>query len=109
MTASDLLNEEVISLGTAARLFPGARGAERVNPSTVFRWATRGVTSAAGVVKLESFRAGTRLFTTRESVARFVEALTVRAVPVVAPAVRTPAARRRAAAAAAEALRKAGA
>jgi hypothetical protein len=109
MSTTDLLNEDVISLAGVARLFPGARGAERVSPTTTFRWCTRGVRTPAGVVKLESFRAGSRVFTSRQAVERFVAALSTPAEPVAAPVVRTPSARRKAADAAAEALKAAGA
>ncbi len=109
MSTTDLMNEQVLSLAAAGKLFPGSRGAERVSPSTTFRWCTRGVRTPAGVVKLESFRAGSRVFTTRQSVERFVAALSAPAEPVAAPAVRSPSARQKAADAAAEALKKAGA
>ncbi len=109
MTTADLLTEDVISLAAAGKLFPGSRGADRVNPSTVFRWATKGVRTAAGVVKLESFRAGSRVFTTKQAVERFVAALSAPTEPIATPVVRTPSARRKAADAAAEALKKLGA
>lgn len=109
MTAVDLLAEDVISMAAVARIFPGSRGADRVNPSTPFRWCTRGVRTPAGLVKLESFRVGSRLFTTREAVGRFVAALSAPAEAAPAPIVRTPSARKKASEAAAEALKRAGA
>ena len=109
MSTPDLLNEDVISLTGAARLFPGTRGAERVSPSTTFRWCTRGVKTPTGVVKLESFRAGSRVFTTRQAVERFVAVLSAPIEPTPAPAVRTPAVRRKTSDATAEALKAAGA
>ena len=109
MSTTDLLQEDVISLAGVARLFPGARGAERVSPTTTFRWATKGVRTPAGVVKLETFRAGSRLFSTKQAVERFVTALSTPADPVATPTVRTPSARRKAGDAAAEALKAAGA
>ena len=109
MTTADLLSEDVISLAAAGKLFPGSRGADRVNPSTVYRWTVKGVCSTNGVIKLESFRAGSRVFTTKQAVERFVAALSAPAEPVAASAVRTPSARRKAADAAGEALKKLGA
>jgi hypothetical protein len=109
MTTADLLTEDVISLAAAGKLFPGSRGADRVNPSTVYRWTIKGVCSANGLIKLESFRAGSRVFTTKQAVERFVAALSAPVEPVAAPAVRTPSARQKAAEAAAEALKKLGA
>ena len=109
MTTADLLTEDVISLAAAGKLFPGSRGADRVNPSTVYRWTVQGVRTPAGQIKLECFRAGSRVFTTRQAVERFVAALSAQAEPVAAPAVRTPSARRKAAEAAGEALKKLGA
>ena len=109
MTTADLLTEDVISLAAAGKLFPGSRGADRVNPSTVYRWTIQGVRTPAGVVRLESLRGGSRVFTTRQAVVRFVTALSAPAEPTAAPLVRTPSARRKAADAAAEALKAAGA
>ena len=109
MSTTDLLQEDVTSLAAAGKLFPGSRGAERVSPTTTFRWATKGVRTPAGVVKLETFRAGRRLFSTKQAVERFVTALSTPADPVATPTVRTPSARRKAADAAAEALKAAGA
>lgn len=109
MTTADLLTEDIISLAAAGKLFPGSRGADRVNPSTVYRWTMQGVRTPTGVMKLESLRAGSRVFTTRQAVERFVAALSAPTEPAAAPAVRTPSARQKAADAAAEALKKLGA
>ena len=109
MTTADLLAEDVISLAAAGKLFPGSRGADRLNPSTVYRWTVQGVRTPAGVVKLESLRGGSRVFTTKQAVERFVAALSAPAEPTLAPPVRNPSARQKAADAAAEALKKMGA
>ncbi len=109
MSTVHLLGEEMISLGTAARMFPGARGAERVNPSTVYRWAYKGVQTPGGLVRLESLRVGSRVLTTKQAVERFVAALSAHAEPTAAPAVRTPSARQKAADVAGETLKKMGA
>jgi hypothetical protein len=77
-----------LSLSAAGRLFPGHRGGESVDPSTVFRWVTKGTRTAGGsVVKLEAVRVGGRWLTSRGAVARFVAALTEAAAPAPAPPV----------------------
>jgi hypothetical protein len=102
-----------LSLSAAGRLFPGHRGGRSVDPSTVFRWVTKGTRTAGGqLVKLEAVRVGGRWLTSRGAVARFVSALTAAADPDSAPAtppVRTPTARRRASEKAAAVLKDMGA
>jgi hypothetical protein len=87
-----------LSLSAAGRLFPGHRGGESVDPSTVFRWVTKGARTPGGnVVKLEAVRVGVRWLTSRGAVARFVAALTDAATPtstVPIPTLHTPATRR---------------
>lgn len=102
-----------LSLSAAGRLFPAHRGSGTVDPSTVFRWVTKGTRGAdARVVKLEAIRVGGRWLTSRGAVARFVTALTAAADPTSgtsALASRTPAARRCASERAAAALKNRGA
>ncbi|TWU48734.1 hypothetical protein Poly51_46370 [Rubripirellula tenax] len=60
------LTEDVLSLSQAARELHG-----RPHPSTIWRWAKRGVNG----VKLETIRIGSgRIYTSKQSVARFLEA-----------------------------------
>ncbi len=92
---------EGLSLSAAGRLFPGHRGGKSVDPSTVFRWVTKGTRTHGGsAVKLEAARVGGRWLTSQGAVARFVAALTEAANPTsttaAAPATRTPVARSRA-------------
>jgi hypothetical protein len=69
MASAGLLTEELIPLAAAAKLFPGARGAARVNPAIVHRWCIKGTRSPDGrVVKLEFVRAGSRILTSRQAV-----------------------------------------
>jgi len=100
-----------LSLSAAGRLFPGHRGGTSVDPSTVFRWVTKGTRTAEGrVVKLEAVRVGGRWLTSRGAVARFVAALTEAASPAgetTAPS-RTPQQRQKAAQRAAAALERWG-
>jgi len=100
-----------LSLSAAGRLFPGHRGGTSVDPSTVFRWVTKGTRTAGGrVVKLEAVRVGGRWLTSRGAVTRFVAALTEAASPAgeaTAPS-RTPQQRQKAAQRAAAALERWG-
>jgi hypothetical protein len=98
---AEIQSGEGLSLSAAGRLFPGHRGGKSVDPSTVFRWVTKGTRAADGqAVKLEAVRVGTRWLTSRAAVTRFVTALTAASGPTpaatTAPTSRTPAARRRA-------------
>jgi hypothetical protein len=68
----DLAAEKLISLNEAARLIPPARKGRRCHPSTLHRWALRGVNG----IQLEHYQTPRRIFTTREAVQRFLEALT---------------------------------
>ncbi len=109
---TEIESGEGLSLSAAGRLFPGHRGGKSVDPSTTFRWSTKGVKTAGGeVVKLAAVRVGTRWLTSRSAVARFVAALTAAATPSAAAEVpaRTPTQRRRAAERAASELTRRGA
>lgn len=75
MSAS-LLIETPIPISAVAREIPGARGAKSVNPSTVWRWCTQGTRTPDGRrVRLEYYRIGSRVMTTKEAVARYVARL----------------------------------
>jgi len=109
---AEIQSGEGLSLSAAGRLFPGHRGGRAVDPSTVFRWVTKGTTAGGRTVRLEAVRAGSRWLTSRSAVARFVAALTDAAAPAAAPppvTSRSPSARQRAAAKAAAALQAIGA
>ena len=98
---TEIQSGDGLSLSAAGRLFPGHRENGTVDPSTVFRWVTKGMRTGDGLmVRLEAVRVGGRWLTSRGAVARFVAALTAAADPVSAattpPTLRTPAARRRA-------------
>lgn len=67
----DYTTEEVVSLGTAAHRLPRCRGGRPVNPSTLWRWATRGLRG----VRLETIRVGGSTCTSTEAVKRFLAAL----------------------------------
>jgi hypothetical protein len=107
---SDLLNETLISFAAVGDRIPGRNG-RRLNPTTPWRWATKGArTPTGGVVRLEVVRCGGRTLTSVEAVRRFLDRLTAATVgEETAPAVRTPAERRRASERAEAELKKLGA
>src|SRR5690349_7147004 len=72
MFDSPILNESVVGFAEVARLLPRARAGRPVSPSCVWRWATYGLATPAGVLKLESCAYGGRRVTSREAVARFL-------------------------------------
>jgi hypothetical protein len=79
---SEIQSGDGLSLSAAGRMFPAHRGAGTVNPSTVFRWVTRGTQTPDGrVVRLEAIRTPGRWLTSRAALARFVTALTSAAEP----------------------------
>lgn len=114
LVLTEIQSGEGLSLAAAGRLFPGHRGGRAVDPSTVFRWVTKGTAVGGQTVKLEAVRAGARWLTSRPAVGRFVTALTAAASPAPARpdpprATRSPTARQRAAAHAAATLEAMGA
>ena len=70
-----LLGEGLISMSKAASLCGEFRGGKGTHPSTIVRWAARGVRLPGGsVLRLETVRLGGRLATSRAALARFVAA-----------------------------------
>jgi hypothetical protein len=102
-----------LAMSAAGRLFPGHRDKSHVDPSTVFRWMTKGSKTVDGsaTVKLEAVRVGGRWLTSRGAVARFVQALTDAATPILTSSERprSEAASRRNAEQAAKELERLGA
>ena len=72
----DISTEQLLTLPQAARVRPHGRLGRPTHPSTVYRWISRGVRGAAGVVRLEGVRIGGSWYTSREALQRFAEALT---------------------------------
>ena len=68
----DLLRENLVTLSEAARALPSRRKGKSVHPSTLHRWALRGV----GGHRLETVRIGGTAYTSREALERFAERLT---------------------------------
>lgn len=108
----EIQNGEGQSLSATGRQYPAHHGPGRVDPSTVYRWVTKGIRAADGrVVKLEAARVGARWLTSRSAAVRFLTALTTAAAPTsptTVPVPITPAARRRASEDAATELKKMG-
>jgi hypothetical protein len=93
----DLTAEPPLSLASAAKLVPPARGGKRCHLSTLLRWILHGAKSPTGeVVRLEAVRLGGRWVTSREALQRFVERLTPSLGAESPPAPRTARHRRRA-------------
>ena len=75
--AIDPNTETLRPLAEAARRLPALRGGRPVNPTTLWRWATRGVRSRGGLtVKLETLKVGGTCCTSDEALARFFQGLT---------------------------------
>ena len=68
--AIDIISEQLISLGEAAKHFAAVDG-KRPSPNTVWRWCRLGVQG----VTLEYVRVGRRICTTAAACNRFVNAL----------------------------------
>ena len=75
----DISTEQLLTLPQAARVRPHGRLGRPTHPSTVYRWISRGVRGAAGVVQLEGVRLGGSWYTSREALQRFADRLTERA------------------------------
>lgn len=97
-------SENLISLADAGRLLPARRRGKKPHISCVYRWTTTG---CKGIV-LESLQCGGTRVTSREALARFLEALTLASPTGAQMAVRSPTKRRRAAERAIEALEREG-
>jgi len=68
----DMLRENLVTLSEAARGLPGRRQGKRIHPSTVYRWAVRGIRGH----RLEVVRIGGTVYTSCEALQRFAERLT---------------------------------
>jgi hypothetical protein len=73
----DPATEVLRPLADAARQLPPLRGGKPVWPSTVWRWATRGIRDRNGaVVRLEIIKLGGTCCTSEQALTRFFRALT---------------------------------
>jgi hypothetical protein len=80
--SSVLIQEGLIRLTTAARLLPDSRNGRGLHPATLTRWCTIGVKDRSGRrVKLEAVKVGQAWQTSRQAVARFLEALAEEPAP----------------------------
>ena len=90
-----MLDKTAMSLSAVSRRLPGRDGGH-VNPSTISRWISKGVTGADGTrVKLAAVRLGATMFVTEQALAAFIAALNGPVAPEVPQ--RSPNARRKAA------------
>jgi hypothetical protein len=113
-----LLAEGPIGMTQAAKAFGTFRDGRPTHPSTVARWAVRGIRLADGrVVRLESFRLNGRLCTSRPAIVRFIRdqqdpppptTASAPPAPPPSPPPPTPATRRRDASAASAELDRLG-
>jgi hypothetical protein len=84
--AIDPTAETLRSFAEAARRLPALRGGRPVHPTTVWRWATRGVRDPAGnAVLLETIKVGGTCCTSDQALARFFRALTAETSPTAGP------------------------
>jgi hypothetical protein len=85
--AIDPLGEKLRSFAEAARRLPALRGGKPVNPSTVWRWTTRGVRARDGaLIRLESLKVGGTCCTSDQALLRFFRALSAEGPQPAAPA-----------------------
>jgi hypothetical protein len=71
--ARKLLNEELLSLAQAARIFPSDREGSHASPVSLWRWCKKGIKLGDGsTLRLEHIRVCGRILVSRESVFRFV-------------------------------------
>jgi hypothetical protein len=91
--AIDPNNETLISLADATRLLPARRKGRKPHLSCIYRWTVSG---CRGVI-LESIQVGGTRCTSKEALARFLEALTLASPTGHHASLRSPVKRRRAA------------
>ena len=73
-----LESESLLCLADAANSLPSAQG-RKVHQSTIWRWCSRGVRG----VRLEHRRIGTRYFTSREALSRFIDRMAAVPAPTI--------------------------
>jgi hypothetical protein len=71
-----ILSEQVLSFPEAARRVPSFRQDKPTNTLTIHRWATIGIKTPQGIIKLEAVRLGGRWLTSVEAINRFSHLLT---------------------------------
>ena len=70
MKKHDLLTEDLIPLNKIRNYLPKRDPPKRPSLNTIWRWINRGL----GGVKLDTVEIGSKTFTTKQAVARFVTA-----------------------------------
>jgi hypothetical protein len=69
---AEIFHESLMTLSEAARALPGRRQGKHAHPSTLYRWAVRGIRGQ----RLEVVRIGGTVYTSRQALERFAERLT---------------------------------
>ena len=100
----DPTSETLICLMEATRLLPARRKGKKPHLSCIYRWTISG---CRGVI-LESIQVGGTRCTSKEALARFLEALTLASATGHHAALRSPTKRRRAAEKAIQELQRQG-
>ena len=86
--AIDPLTETLRSFAEAARRLPALRRSKPVNPSTLWRWTTRGVRARDGLlVRLEAIKVGGTCCTSDQALQRFFRALSADDSPPSLPSI----------------------
>ena len=86
--AIDALTETLRSFAEAAQRLPALRRSKPVNPSTLWRWTTRGVRARDGlIVRLESIKVGGTCCTSDQALQRFFRALSADDSPPSLPSI----------------------
>lgn len=81
-------SEQLLTLADIARRLPPSHTGRQVNPTTVWRWATRGVKLPdRSVLRLEALRIGGRYVTSAEALDRFIARQTEAHAPQSGPGV----------------------
>lgn len=86
----DIATEKVVTLSAGSRYLRERLGGKRVHPSTLYRWAVRGLKADDGtLVRLEVIRVGARtLATSVEAIQRYCERLSRRGAQSTPPSAR---------------------
>lgn len=75
--AIDVFDEQVVTLGEAAKKLPRLRNGKKLHLSTLFRWSQRGKIAHDGVrIRLETIMIGGTKCTSLEALQRFFDRLT---------------------------------
>jgi hypothetical protein len=87
---AEVTRGEGLTLPDLARALPSSRGKGRLNPSTIYRWATSGIRlPSGGHLQLEALKLGKWLLSSRAALERFLATQQEVAPDQAAPAAAT--------------------